>query len=364
MVESNLSDQESKLEKLIAFREKDKFSDEAWEERGLNPSPKELSDSLQQLFNECTNSLIYSIKENEDESVLISWVSVYLDRIDPTELDTEEYEFVIDLIFQLAQIVNVDITPILNGVIPVEINSSTSEVIHKCAKCGEEIKLIIVHGDPDVPDYSYDVLECVNCGELNLFDHGPGIKQYRYENARIIKHLEKRKFTKEQAFAKMIEWKNISAQGTAQTNMRVAFVQSTSIEVGDTLDFVVSASDEFEEYFQNRHYGNDLDDLLIMLICDSPRFEEFYKPRKPKYKKYEAVRTQHGTLLEAAANRLSYDIKLDFARYYKADDAKKQLGKDLLDSLEIIPTIKKIKDFDLDRFRDDLKKLLKKIEWL
>lgn len=365
MAKPDINDQASKLEKLIAFRGKDKFSDEAWEERGLNPSPKELSNSLQEMLNECANSLIYSIKENEGESVLTSWISVYLDRIDEMFLDTEENEFAVDLMFELSQIVNVDIKSIIYDGMPVAPNTAISEVIHKCTKCGEEIKLVIVRKDPDVPDYSYDVLECVKCGELYLFDNGPGIKEYGYENATIIKHLYKKKFTKEQAFAKMMEWKGTQTQQqTPQKSMSVVFVQSLSIEVEKTFGFVNSVSDSFEEYFENRHYGDDLNDLLIMLICVAPRFEQFFKPEKPKYKKCKEVRSQHGTLLEPPANRLSYDIKLDFAQYNKADDVKKLLGKDLLDSLEIIPAIKRIKDFDLDRFRGDLKELLEKIEWL
>lgn len=114
MAESNINDQASMLEKLIAFREKDKFSDEAWNERGLNPSTRELSDSLQQVFNECANGLIHSIKENEDKSVLSSWISVYLNKIDPFDLDTEETEFVVDLMFELSQVVDVNIESIVD----------------------------------------------------------------------------------------------------------------------------------------------------------------------------------------------------------------------------------------------------------
>ncbi len=49
---------QSQIDKLIEFKQKDKFSTKAWNDRGLNPSSSELCNKLTQFFNSSADNLI------------------------------------------------------------------------------------------------------------------------------------------------------------------------------------------------------------------------------------------------------------------------------------------------------------------
>ncbi|SHN25019.1 DUF4844 domain-containing protein [Chitinophaga sp. CF418] len=222
MSPSNFDEHVDIAGKLIAFREREKFSDKAWKDRGLRPSERKVSDFLQQIFDECTDQLIELINLNKSKKALRSSLIAVLDRIDKDELDTEEKEYVTELMFELSKILEVDIKSDLNrwlygvvmatllkaGGILSSLKGPFTIVNQPCTKCGADLKLVIKRKDPQVPSFSFDVLKCNNCGELNLFDRQPGIKQFSYENATIVAHLERKKFTKEQALNKLEEMKD------------------------------------------------------------------------------------------------------------------------------------------------------------
>lgn len=209
-------------EKLIAFKERDKFSAGAWGERGLQPSDIGLSNTLQQVFDQCSEDLLEGINNNLSKRALRSTIVSALKKIDKDELDTEEKETVAELMFELSNIVEVDIKDKLNswlygalmstfikaGKILSSLKGPFPTVIQPCTKCRAELKLLIKRRNPDMPSFSFDVLKCDQCGELNLFDRQPGIGLFNYENATIVEHLDRKKYTKEQALIKMEEMKD------------------------------------------------------------------------------------------------------------------------------------------------------------
>jgi hypothetical protein len=100
------------LTELNAFKAKDKFSANAWEERGLMPSPEETVRSMSHAVNAAVDEIINS-KQDLTEEKIQAVVEANLD--DAGELDTEEREFLAETFYELSSIMKVDTKDILNS---------------------------------------------------------------------------------------------------------------------------------------------------------------------------------------------------------------------------------------------------------
>lgn len=104
--------------------------------------------------------------------------------------------------------------------------------------------------------------------------------------------------------------------------------------------------------------------LIISIVCVHPKYEQFFKPRRPNYQE-ETITYMHKSVeVTRDAKSLTYDLRLDYEKYSNIDDTKPILAKDILHSLEIIGKVRKIKDFDLTRFRNDFEILFRNSKWI
>lgn len=120
-------------------------------------------------------------------------------------------------------------------------------------------------------------------------------------------------------------------------------------------------SEDIEDYFSDKNYGDDLKHLIIYILLVEPEFDFFFKPRKrARYRKGKNVFIDHGVKLEVE-DSVDYDLKLDFFTYnqYNKREFIKNLKIDILKSIEQISRIKKIQYFDFLLFLEDLKKYFK-----
>jgi hypothetical protein len=147
--------------------------------------------------------------------------------------------------------------------------------------------------------------------------------------------------------------------------MDVAFTYETSIELQSKPFSHISGDDtSIVRIFADRQYGEDLKSLIISIVCMAPRFEPFFKPRKPRYRTEEKTFVDHGIQVTSPARYLGYDLRLDFETYLNSKEPKALFARDVLASLDTISTIKKIKDFDLPRFKADFELFFKENGWL
>jgi hypothetical protein len=118
-------------------------------------------------------------------------------------------------------------------------------------------------------------------------------------------------------------------------------------------------SDELKTFFYTKEYGEDIKSIFIGVICVSNHFDSFFKVRKPKYKKGKEKIIQDGNVL-LLYNTLRYDIKLDFEFFLNKsnDHCKYYLADKILNSVDFISQINMIKDFDLVKFKTDLKNFI------
>lgn len=146
--------------------------------------------------------------------------------------------------------------------------------------------------------------------------------------------------------------------------MLVYLTKDISIEVEKKFDAVSPYHALLKEFFSDRFYGEDLITLYISVLCWSPKFEHFFKLRKPNYKSEGKVYIHQGVQVEREAMSLTYDLKLNYDTYLNAPDIKPVLAQDILKSLDTISTIKKIKDFNISEFKSDFKVFFQQNGWL
>lgn len=122
-------------------------------------------------------------------------------------------------------------------------------------------------------------------------------------------------------------------------------------------------SKDLEGYFDDRNYGQDLQTLFIGCICikTKPGYEEWYKKRKPKYIEYKKSKSRITGQEIEIIKTYSYDIKIDNDDYdefisVSDEDCKKILAREILQSLSYLDLLtKKIKDFDNEKFKEDMR---------
>jgi len=208
-----MTNQPSTLEKLIAFRELDKFSGSAWNQRGLNPSDSTLCARLEDLFNDCAGNLIEAVKSGGKPGQLKDILKKGLGQFNKADYDTEEREFICDYFFKLSTIVGVDLKDNLNSWLYGTVLSTLIKVIafikgpekiravlsQACTNCGTRLDTFILRKEEGIPDYPWTIIQCNNCKEYNLLSPGPNIKELRFGEYSFVEQLSPAEFTEEQA---------------------------------------------------------------------------------------------------------------------------------------------------------------------
>lgn len=92
---------------LYIFQKTDHFSDENWDERGLIPSPQAVEDEMNAALQEAIEEVVeqqHELTENKVKDILMKQL-----KQEEGRLDTEEREYLLDLFFELADILKVNI---------------------------------------------------------------------------------------------------------------------------------------------------------------------------------------------------------------------------------------------------------------
>jgi hypothetical protein len=203
---------ENRIDQLTAFIQRDKFSDRAWDKRGLNPSAWEISSRLRELFDQCADALIDAVERNLSDKQLKGILKSHLSKFRKRDYDTEEKEFVCDLFNELAQIMEIDFADHLNRwlygsamsfLLRIQATFKPKKIFdtikQTCPTCGGAIDTFIMRREDGIPDYGWNIVQCKNCKDYSLVSHGPNVKEVKFGNYEVIEQLSKEEFTKEQA---------------------------------------------------------------------------------------------------------------------------------------------------------------------
>lgn len=140
--------------------------------------------------------------------------------------------------------------------------------------------------------------------------------------------------------------------------MNVSLTAEISADISES-SAIYTLSEHLTRHFRARHYGDDVEELVIGIICVRPEFDFFFDVRGLKYVAHKTI-THDGISIEAH-KCLSYDLKIDHAAFVASSEVEKitLLAKSLVDSLTIFTTLsKKVKRFDAGSFQDDMKVFL------
>jgi hypothetical protein len=203
------------IEQLQNFISSDKFAEDIWKSRGLNPLDKKVSVTLQDFLNRLATNLMNGINAGYDPERMKTIFKNGLLGLDNGDFDTEEREFVCEYIFQLSEIVDVAVKDLLvewmYGSETANLASnnhhlSSSEIVSQtCSNCGELLKTKIDGRQADVPDFAYHIVRCNKCKAYNLLDLGAGILGYELLNMIPVELLRKNQYSKEQAIQRLLD---------------------------------------------------------------------------------------------------------------------------------------------------------------
>lgn len=126
-------------------------------------------------------------------------------------------------------------------------------------------------------------------------------------------------------------------------------IQSTSI---------TDLSKQIKEYFKDRSYGQDVKRILIgIMALDTTRLSHLFKIRKPSYVDFKISKDGLGNPIEVSKS-LSWDVKPDYELLKDLEGIALQsiVAKAILESFNDLKLPKKVKDFNLLAFKNDLEK--------
>jgi hypothetical protein len=140
--------------------------------------------------------------------------------------------------------------------------------------------------------------------------------------------------------------------------MNVAISQEGNLDILRST-WIQEVSNELQREFEKQNFGKTLKSLIIGIVCVKPEFDFFFKEKKPKYYSGKRVITHDGISIEVE-NALEYNLKLDYSQFSLLDEKefKNALAKEILISIDIIPSIKKLNDFNFKSFQEFFSSIL------
>ncbi|WNJ17117.1 DUF4844 domain-containing protein [Pontibacter sp. G13] len=98
-------------EKLTALRSTDKFPLAEWSNRGLNPSSPEVISRMNEEVDKLIDLILSKI--NEQPSNLLEEVQKFFDDWDNFDFDTEESEYIVDVMCEPLLLAGVDVQSLI-----------------------------------------------------------------------------------------------------------------------------------------------------------------------------------------------------------------------------------------------------------
>jgi uncharacterized protein YecA (UPF0149 family) len=99
------------IEQLQKLKAEEKFPKEEWDERGLIPSSPDVREKMNQEVNSFIDFIEVLVKEKSGS--MENKIQSYLDDWDSYDYDTEETEYIVDVMCQIMQMVDMDCNKLL-----------------------------------------------------------------------------------------------------------------------------------------------------------------------------------------------------------------------------------------------------------
>lgn len=108
-------------------------------------------------------------------------------------------------------------------------------------------------------------------------------------------------------------------------------------------------------YFTDKLYAKDFNVLDLTLHCMHDRFEATFPPLSPRYYKKDSHVMIRGERVLKVAGTFEYECRLNFDFYNEQENFQDRFINDIIDSLKIIEASRKLKEFDLEKMREEFR---------
>lgn len=109
------------------------------------------------------------------------------------------------------------------------------------------------------------------------------------------------------------------------------------------------------QYFSDKSYAADFHVLDLTLHCMPDRFEATFPPLPPRFYKKDTHVMMRGERVLKVAGTFEYECRLNYEFYNEQENFQDRLINDIIDSLKIIETSRKLKEFDLEKMREEFR---------
>ena len=142
--------------------------------------------------------------------------------------------------------------------------------------------------------------------------------------------------------------------------MNIALVPTLSSELDKTSKSseLIELGERMERYFETRQYGDAILKYFIDIVCVHPKYDSIFTIKRPRYTEDKCVILDKALGEVCFHKTLGVDVKLDFATFIKSDKegGLKMVADAIIDRLNTMKYPAKVKEFDKERFLNDLKK--------
>ncbi|WP_281643168.1 hypothetical protein [Hoylesella loescheii] len=120
---------------------------------------------------------------------------------------------------------------------------------------------------------------------------------------------------------------------------------------------LIELGERMEEYFKMRQYGDAILEYFIGIVCVHPKYDSIFTIKRPRYAEDKRVMLDRALGEVHFYKTLGVDVKLDFGTFIKSDKegGLKMVADAIIDRLNTMKYPAKVKDFDKERFLNDLK---------
>lgn len=149
--------------------------------------------------------------------------------------------------------------------------------------------------------------------------------------------------------------------------MKFSIVQKIDQRFLSLTTFINSLSNEISFFLSEKDYGSHVKEIVVGLNCVQPPqgYEHLFKLKKPFYVDNKSIINKYTGEVILLEKYFFYDFKVSdilLAKFETVSDFEKNkiIVKELIESFDLINNLpKKVKDFDLAKFKNDLEDYLK-----
>ena len=135
--------------------------------------------------------------------------------------------------------------------------------------------------------------------------------------------------------------------------MEFGLALNTSTLETTKVNAIIDLSNMLRDYLSKRSYGGSIDYLAIGIVIVEPEYESFFKMKRPKYYSDKKSITLDGITVELEKT-LEYSVKINYNKFVQATYPREIVALEILLSLDELKLPGKVKDFDKERFKNDL----------